>query len=175
MTKTIRYILFSFLMISSINSALFASESCSRTAIINYQEVLIDSASSLKGEGLRPYLEKDQTALSYLETYQKNARPSFKSSFLGTTGVTLSLLSFTTNRDHKAPWNSKVLLTTGITLIFINYLFNNTMQKANEENLTKAIEEYNLKNRPKIEFTPETTNDSVTSGFSWGIGFTRDF
>ncbi len=175
MTKTICYILFFFLLCFSRNSILFASESCSRTAIINYQEVLIDSANSLKGEGLRPYLAKDEEALKYLETYQQNARPSFKSSFLGSTGMLLSLLSFTTNSEHKAPWNSKVLLTTGISLIFINYLFNNTLQKANEENLYKAIEEYNLKHRPKIEFTPEASNDSVTSGFSWSIGFSKEF
>jgi hypothetical protein len=171
MTKTISLVLFFCL----ITGNLIASESCSRTAIINYQEVLIDSASSLKGEGLRPYLAKDKVALSYLETYQQNARPSFKSSFLGTTGVALSLLSFTTNSDHKAPWNSKVLLTTGITLIFVNYLFNNTLQKANEENLYKAIDEYNLKHQPKIEFTPESSSDNISPGFSWSIGYTREF
>ncbi len=175
MTKTICYILFFVIITSFSNYQIFASESCSRTAIINYQEVLIDSANSLKGEGLRPYLAKDKTALSYLETYQKNARPSFKSSFLGTSGMLLSLMSLTTNSEHKAPWNSKVLLTTGITLIFVNYLFNNTLQKANEENLYNAIEEYNLKHRPKIEFTPETSNDNVTSGFSWSIGFSKEF
>ena len=49
------------------NLSALASESCSRTATINYQEVLVDSASSLKGEGLRPYLAKDAEALSYLK------------------------------------------------------------------------------------------------------------
>ncbi len=175
MTKTICY--FFVIMIGFImpNFPLIASESCSRTATINYQEVLIDSANSLKGEGLRPYLAKDPQAISYLEIYQKNARPSFKSSFLGTTGVALSLLSFTTNSDHKAPWNSKVLLTTGLSLIVINYIFNHTLQKANEENLYNAIDEYNLKHRPKIEFTPEASNDSVMSNFSWHISFTKGF
>lgn len=175
MTKTICYLIYIVILSISMTPYTFSSESCSRTAIINYQEVLIDSANSLKGEGLRPYLAKDKVALNYLDKYQKNARPSFKSSFLGTTGVTLSLLSFTTNSEHKAPWNSKVLLTTGITLIFVNYLFNNTLQKANEENLDKAIEEYNLKHRPKIEFTPEASNDNIPSGFSWTIGFTGNF
>lgn len=175
MTKIIYYILIITAFVIMPNYALIASESCSRTATINYQEVLIDSANSLKGEGLRPYLAKDAQALSYLEIYQQNARPSFKSSFLGTTGVALSILSFTTNSDHKAPWNSKVLLTTGLSLIFINYIFNHTLQKTNEENLYKAIEEYNLKYRPKIEFTPEASNGKVLSEFSWQIGFSREF
>jgi hypothetical protein len=175
MTNFICYITVGLLFTSAIWSVVLASESCSRTAVINYQEVLIDSANSLKGEGLRPYLSKDTQALSYLEIYQQNARPSFKSSFLGTTGVALSLLSFTTNSEHKAPWNSKVLLTTGLSLIVINYIFNHTLQKTNEENLYKAIDEYNLKHRPKIEFTPEASNDNVLSNFSWQIGFTREF
>ena len=82
MTNFICYITVGLLFASAIWSVVLASESCSRTAVINYQEVLIDSANSLKGEGLRPYLSKDTQAHSYLEIYQKNARPSFKSSFL---------------------------------------------------------------------------------------------
>lgn len=175
MTKFIPYILIYPIFFLSILNCAHASESCSRTAIINYQEVLIDSANSLKGEGLRPYLAKDAVALNHLETYQKNARPSFKSSFLGTTGVALSLLSFTTNSEHKAPWNSKVLLTTGLTLILVNYIFNNTLQKTNEENLYKAIDEYNLKHSPKIEFTPELSDGTMGSSFKWSIGFSKDF
>ena len=175
MTNFITYLYFLMIFFLAYHPSSFASESCSRTATINYQEVLIDSANSLKGEGLRPYLAKDPQALSYLEIYQKNARPSFKSSFMGTTGVALSILSFTTNSEHKAPWNSKVLLTTGLSLIVMNYIFNHTLQRANEENLYKAIDEYNLKHRPTIEFTPEASNGNVLSNFSWQIGYTREF
>lgn len=172
MSKTIFFILPLFLILQ-VNLC-FASESCSRTATINFQEVLIDSANSLKGDGLRPYLSKEPIALNYLETYQQNARPSFKSSFLGTTGVLLSILSFTTNNDKKAPWNSNVLLTTGLTLIFVNFIFNQQLQTNNEENLYKAIDEYNLRHTPRIEFNPESSGVNPSTP-SWGIGFTKDF
>lgn len=174
MSNFIRFITILLFLLQSIYG--FSSESCSRTATINYQEVLIDSANSLKGDGLRPYLSKDPIALQYLETYQKNARPSFKSSFLGTTGVLLSLLSFTTNSDNKAPWNSKVLLTTGLTLIVVNFVFNIQLQSNNEENLYRAIDEYNLKNSPKIEFSPEEKADTIGPQYpAFSIGFSKGF
>lgn len=164
------------IIISLISALSHASESCSRTATINYQEVLIDSANSLKGDGLRPYLSKDPQALQYLEIYQQNARPSFKSSFLGTTGVLLSLLSFTTNSENRAPWNSSVLLTTGITLIVVNFIFNIQLQSNNEENLYRAIDEYNLKNTPKIDFSPDEKADKIGPQYpSLSIGFSKDF
>ena len=69
-------IFFSFLGLSVSH----AVETCSRIAIVNYQEVLVDSNASEKGEGLRYHLEKDPVAKEYLDTYQKNSAIQWKHS-----------------------------------------------------------------------------------------------
>ncbi|HLW56607.1 MAG TPA: hypothetical protein VKY27_04425, partial [Bacteriovoracaceae bacterium] len=65
------------ILILLLNSlSVFAAETCSRVAIINYQEVLVDVSSSNRGEGLRFYLEKDEVAKGLLDEYQENNRPT---------------------------------------------------------------------------------------------------
>ena len=122
----------------------------------------MDYGQSLKGEGLRHYLAKDAEALSYLDLYQQNARPSFKKSMVATTGVLLALLSMTTDDNHSPPYNSTVLLSTGIGLIIVNLIYNKARSVQNEDNLMKAIELYNLRQDPKI-LLPEAGSNKTTS------------
>ena len=42
-------------------------EPCSRSARINYQDVLVDTSSTRKGEGIKFYLEKDPIARTEVE------------------------------------------------------------------------------------------------------------
>ena len=95
---------------------------------------------------------------------------------MGTTGVVLSLLSFTVSPDHKSPWSSSVLLTTGLTLIVVNFVFNRAFQSTNEGNLNRAIEEYNSRHQPQIYFGPNK-NDStyIPNDLHFGFAFSKDF
>ena len=53
-------------------------EPCSRSARINYQDVLVDTSSTRKGEGIKFYLEKDPIARTYYKKYEKNQCPPLK-------------------------------------------------------------------------------------------------
>ncbi|MBC7427206.1 MAG: hypothetical protein H7336_01260 [Bacteriovorax sp.] len=128
-----------------------AVETCSRIAIINYQEVLVDSNTSEKGEGLRYHLEKDPVALQYLNTYQKNSGIQWPSAVLGTTGTGLLLFGFFNSNSE----DRRAYIITGTATILVNFLVARTLEITNEANLNKAIEEYNKRNLPKIFFNPE--------------------
>lgn len=132
-------------MISSIH----AQDTCSRTVIINQQEVLIDSNATQKGEGLRHYLEKDKVASEYLKKYQDGTKVKWHNAALGTLGTTMIISSFFVNSTGS---NKKTLLIGGITSIVVNFLMARTSESSNEKNLDRAILEYNKRNLPQIEF-----------------------
>jgi hypothetical protein len=145
----LRIFLTMFLILVSLPVS--ALETCSRVAIVNYQEVLIDANSAEKGEGLRYRLEKDPVALEYLNTYQKNSRIKWPSALLGTAGTGLLLLGvFSSNPDDR-----RAYVITGLATIAVNFLVTRTLEITNEVNLNKAIDEYNKRNLPKIFFNPD--------------------
>jgi len=135
----------------------FAVETCSRIAIINYQEVLVDSNTSQKGEGLRYHLEKDPVAKQYLDTYQKNSGIRWPSAVLGTAGTGLLLFGFFNSNSE----NRRLYIISGTATILVNFLVARTLEVTNESNLNKAVEEYNKRNLPKIFFNPEGTQGQV--------------
>jgi hypothetical protein len=130
--------------------ALFARETCSRTATINYQEILVDSSSTQKGEGLRFYLEKDTSAKSYLDMYQNGAKLKWQNAAMGTLGTAFVLGGLVTNNRER----KQTFIIAGFSLIAINFLIAKTFEVSNEDNLLRAIEEYNKRNYPKIYFAP---------------------
>ncbi len=134
-----------------------AVETCSRIAIINYQEVLVDANTSEKGEGLRYHLEKDPIALEYLNTYQKNSTIKWPSAVLGTAGTGLLLYGFF-NSDSE---DRRLYIISGTATILVNFLIARTLEVTNESNLNRAIEEYNKRNLPKIFFNPEGTQSQI--------------
>lgn len=163
----IRYfVLFLFLYLPLVEAA----EICSRTAEISGQTILIDSSSTQKGEGLRPYIEKDEVAKSFLDDYQSNLKIRWQNAILGTvgTGVTIAGLLTSDNSD-----NRETLLIGGVTLIAINYLVARTLEESNEKNLLAAVEEYNRRNFPKIYLFKSSSDDKKGQGLiinqNWGF------
>lgn len=150
-----------------------AVETCSRVAIINYQEVLVDTNTTEKGEGLRYHLEKDPVAKSYLDKYQEGTQIHWQNAVMGTLGTSMLLGGVLTQDDS----NSKqTLLIGGATMMIINFLVAKTIENSNESNLVKAIEEYNKRNLPKIYFNPgqDSSKDS-DSGASFMLNKTWSF
>lgn len=145
MLKSSILLLFTFIHIST-----HAVDTCSRIAIINYQEVLVDTNSTEKGEGLRYHLEKDPVAKNYLDKYQQGTQIRWQNAVLGTVGTGLLIGgALVQNGGSKSP-----MIIGGITTMIVNFLLAKTSEKSNEENLNKAIEEYNKRNLPKIYFNP---------------------
>jgi hypothetical protein len=150
--------------------ALLAAETCSRVAVINYQEVLVDVSRKNRGEGLRYYLEKDEIARSLLNEYQANNNPTWKSAALSTagTGMLLGGLLRTSSGGEGTIFSRNFLLFGGATMIAISYLISKTNQYNNEYLLLKSIEEYNKRNTPKIFFSPTDPKNGL--GLGMGIG-----
>lgn len=151
----------------------FAVETCSRVAIINYQEVLVDTNSTEKGEGLRYHIEKDRTAKNYLEAYQEGTKIRWQNAALGTLGTSMMLGGILTNGNSA---RKQTLLIGGATIMMINFLVAKTLESSNEQNLIKAIEEYNKRNLPKIYFNPEQKADGTLGpGVSLSVNKTWSF
>lgn len=148
-----------FLFISLINWV-SAEETCSRVAVINYQEVLVDTNSTQKGEGLRYHLDKDPVAKSYLDLYQETAKIKWQNAALGTLGTGLIVSSFLINSDEQ---NKKNLIIGGASILIINFLVAKTLEYANEENLNQAIKEYNKRNLPRIYFLQSSNLNTSSS------------
>lgn len=134
-----------------------AVEACSRIATINFQEVLVDSNSSDKGEGLRYHLEKDAEAKKYLDLYQKNSSVTWPNAVLGTLGSSMALIGFFGGSNT----SKELFLIGGASLLFVNFIIAKGLETRNEANLIRAIEEYNKRNLPKIYFAPEENRSQI--------------
>ncbi len=152
-------------------TAAHGAETCSRVAVINYQEVLVDAGSSKKGEGLRFYLEKDPIANELLNEYQEKNRPSVWSAGASTLGSLMLLGGITQTSDSSGLADRNTLIYGGSILIAITYLTSKTLQYNNEEILKQSVDQYNKRNKPKIFFSPYSDNGS--SGL--GLGVTQEF
>ncbi len=164
MYKVIIYF-FSVIVITSMETALSA-ETCSRLAVINFQEVLVDTTSTEKGGGLKFYLEKDPQAYEYLKKYQKGTQIKTANVIMGTTGTLLFLSSLFVDKDQNRSKQQRLMLG-GLGLLALNFLVGKTLEYNNEENLEKAIEEYNKRNFPKILLSP--LSDATNKIKSWEI------
>lgn len=163
--------LFLLILSAIFSTQIWAAETCSRVAIINYQEVLVDVSTSNRGEGLRYYLEKDQIAKELLDEYRDNNRPTWKSAAMSTLGTAMILGSLlrTNEGENETLTSRNFLLFGGATLIGVSYLISKTNQVNNEYLLEKSVEEYNKRNTPKIFFSP--TDDGKGLGFGVGQEF----
>ncbi len=158
--------IFIYVLLFFTSFKLQAIETCSRVAVINFQEVLIDSNSSEKGEGLRYHLEKDPVAKMHLDTYQKNSRFVWPSAIIGTAGTGLILYGFF-NSDSE---DRRIFLISGGATLLVNYLIARTLEVTNEVNLNKATEEYNKRNLPKIFFNPDESQGQLSlPGTKFGL------
>ena len=149
-----------------------ANETCSRVAIINYQEILVDTNSTQKGEGLRYHLEKDPVAISYLDKYQQESKLHWENAALGTGGTLLLLSGILTNDNRK----KETMLIGGSVMILVNMLIAKTLEYNNETNLQKSVEEYNKRNLPQIYFNPlDTKGRNPSSSPAVFLNFNKDF
>ncbi len=149
------------------------TETCSRIASINYQEVLVDVSNNNRGEGLRYYLEKDQVAKELLDEYQENNHSTWKSAALSTLGSAMILggaLRTSSGQNEKFT-NRNFLIFGGAAFIALSYLISKTNQFNNEYLLIKSVEEYNKRNTPKIFFSPTDPKNGV----GLGIGASQEF
>lgn len=161
------------LVLSIIASIAHAAEICSRVAIINYQEVLVDVSNNNRGEGLRYYLEKDQLSKQLLDEYQENNRPTWKSAALSTLGSAMILggILRSNEGEDEALTGRNSLLIGGATLITVSYLISKTNQYNNEHLLMKSVEEYNKRSTPRIFFSPTDPKN----GLGLGVGVGQEF
>ncbi len=162
-----------FLSIILISPTAWAGETCSRVAVINYQEVLVDVSSYNQGEGLRYYLQKDPVAKELLDEYQDNNKPTWQGASVSTLGSAMILAGLlrTGEGDNEGLTNRNFLLFGGAGIIAVSYLISKTNQYNNEHLLLKSIEEYNKRNTPRIFFSPTDPKD----GPGLGMGVTREF
>ena len=143
-----------------ITQQAFAEDTCSRVATINHQEILIDANSQQKGENLRYYLERDPVALSFLDKYKSEGDVKWYNALLGTTGTAM-IVAGIINDDDRSQRN--FFLISGVSTLLINYFITRTADTANEKNLIRAIEEYNKRNLPRIEFRPVSYKDKIST------------
>jgi hypothetical protein len=151
-----------------------AADTCSRIAIVNYQEILVDPSTTSKGDGLRYYLEKDEKAKLMLDEYQTSNAPKWQTSVLSSVGSILFLggvLRSNSSNDEGITSRSSLMIT-GATFITLSYLISRTIQYKNEFILSGAIEEYNKRNLPRIFFNPF---DPISGTSGAGLGITKDF
>lgn len=149
----------------------FAAETCSRVAIINYQEVLVDAGSNKKGEGLRYYLEKDSHSHKLLDEYQEKNKPTVWGAAASTVGSFLMLSGLMQTNESSGIQNRNTLIFGGAVLVALSYLTSKTVQYNNETLLKRSVDQYNKRNLPRIYFSP--TSDSNNPGF--GVGISQEF
>ena len=152
---------------------LYANDSlCGRCATINDEKIFIDSSSYAKGEGLRPYLQKDKTALILLDKYQQGLRTNWGRTSLGLAGVGLIAYGVLSGSKKSGAFTKETMMGTGIGLLILNYFLGKTADYQNEKILHNAIREYNKSSLPKIYFAPAIESDQ---NFEMGIGIEKKF
>ncbi len=156
-----------------------AAEICSRIAVINYQEVLVDTNSAQKGDGLRFFLSKDKNATKFLNTYQEGTKIKWHSTVLGSLGTILFLSGLFKSSGSS---NKTTFMGVGAGLVGLNFVISKTLEKNNEINLIRAIEEYNKRHIPRIYFNipyndnlrgPSSLRSNRSSGFM--LNLTKEF
>lgn len=148
----------------------FAAEVCSRRAIINYQEILVDGGSNKKGEGLRFYLEKDKFSKELLDEYQQKNKPTILTAATSTFGSLMIFSGLLQTNESEGVQNRNTLLFSGGILVALSYLVTKTTQYKNEEILKRAVDQYNKRNLPRIYFYPY---NSDSPGI--GVGIQQEF
>lgn len=156
---------------------LAANETCSRTAIINYQEVQVDTSSTRKGEGLRFYLSRDKVAESLLNKYQDRSSPKWYTTALSTFGTAMIIAGLLqSGKDRTEGFSRKeAFYIGGATTIAVSYLITKTFEINNEKYLQMSIEEYNRRNLPRIFFSPYNSSIKGKKKLGIGAGFSKEF
>ena len=143
-----------------------AAKSCERVAIVNHQEIPLETMSGSRGEGLRPYLEKDKDALNYFDLYQERNRIHPFNTVLGIVGPGFLVTGLVLNSQSE---QKKTFLTWGAVLVVTNFLVTKTIQGTSESYLEKAVEEYNKRHLPKIDLNFHAPNSFSKKSLAFSI------
>lgn len=162
--------LYFFIFIFTLEA--ICADTCSRVAVINYQEVLVDAGTGKMGEGLRFYLDKDPVSKQLLDEYQSRNRPSLWNASASTVGSLFILTALSQTSEEQGFRNKNTLLYTGAGLIALSYLTTKTIKYSNERILKNAVEQYNKRNRPYIYFSPYKDSKDNTG---LGVGLHKEF
>lgn len=160
-----------FILISTLSTCL-AVDTCSRVAVVNYQEVLVDAGTGKMGEGLRFYLERDPVSKKLLDEYQEKNKPTIWRASASTVGSLFILASLSQTSEETGIQNKNTLLYTGGALIALSYLTSKTLKYSNEKILKSAVDHYNKRNSPHIYFSPYKDNNNSTG---IGVGLQQEF
>lgn len=182
LARRLSWILSLSLLISSIFSV-EASDICGRTATVNYQEILVDTTSTKKGEGLRYYIEKDPIAKQYLDEYQKKNTPKWQNAVIGTIGTALFIYGMGSTRalldSDPGSIRKRSFMIGGLSILVLNFLLVRTLEHNNERLLLRSIEEYNKRNLPRIYFAPyedyQNTNRPSSDSLGLSTGIIKEF
>lgn len=156
-----------------LTRAVQAQETCSRVAVVNYQEILVDTSSDGKGEGLRYYLAKDAKAEKLLDEYQAKNKPQAWNAAASTVGSGLVIAGLLHNDNSDNPGSARNnLIYSGLLLSIVSFLYIKTTQYNNERILKNAVDQYNKRNSPRIYFSPYNDDNR---NFGAGIGITQEF
>lgn len=145
-----------------------AADTCSRVAVINYQEVLVDAGAGKMGEGLRYFLERDPLSKNLLDTYQKKNQPTILNASASTLGSIMILTGLLQTSDEGAISSKNTMIYGGSLLVAVSYLASKTLKFNNEKYLKQAIDQYNKRNSPRIYFSP-FQDDNGGSGIGFGL------
>ena len=141
---------------------------------MNYQKILIDSSSTIKGDGLKYLLDKDPISKTYLDTYQKNALPSWKTAIVSTLGIAIGAFGLLNDSDSGLT-NKYLLMGIGASIVGGNFYASKRRSLKNEYNLNRAIQEYNKRNFPKIYLSPEGQKSTRFKNWKFGFRFAKVF
>ncbi len=137
----------------------------------NY-EVLLDITPQKKGEGLRPYLSKDEVALDYLNSYQEKQKITWPSIALGTVGSALLISGLGRSKklfEGGELTKEKIYFLSGLSILLLNILTLKTINLANEGLLLRSVEEYNKRNFPLIFLAPYQGGQQGDVGMAAGL------
>jgi hypothetical protein len=169
MLKNISIIFLSFILFQSLKAQ---ELTCSRTATVNYQSILVENGPNKKGEGLRYYLDRDPQAKKNLDLYQEIGAPNWHQAAIGSIGTILIIsgLAKTGSFSEGGFASKRSLVLSGALIMAVNFLVVKTIEYNNERLLIQAIEEYNRKNLPRIYLGPQKDifNNNFDSN-SWGL------
>ena len=122
---------------------------CQRSAKLGDKIIYLDTPDGKKGEGLRELFKDNKRSLNLLNTYQDNLKLNNISKFTGSIGTIGLIGGFAYQGDERT--RDDLILLSAVTLS-VNYLLMTTLKYYNEENLQKAIKNFNENNENQILF-----------------------
>ena len=145
-------------LVTSFVYAQSGTPTCSRKAIHDNREILIDGYTGIKGSGLNDLMKNHQKAMQHLQRYQNSGEIRTFNLLSGTisTASILTGLLYTGDKTNK----SNFLFFGGIVAL-VNFLTTKTVEFYNERELALAIDEYNKTSEAKIRLINQSQGSPI--------------